>query len=795
MTLVRDRDTELADSPQEPDRLLAKLGWPILVCVLTAVLAALVPVVGGNLFYLRGDSFGQFLPTYYHLGMMVRGGHWPPAMDPATWTGGDYAAEGLFGIYNPINTLNWVMVSLLPDLAVAALLLKAEFLVLLALGTYLVAREYGAARWASSVVAVSVPFAGYTLYWDTSSWLSGLIAFSYVPWVWWSLRRAANRRLSPVIAFLIGALAITQGNPYGVLGVAVVGVALVVELALQRKWKVLIRLLMIGGCVAIVIPLVFLPLIDGLPLTHRDRVSAFSNDGFMRPSLGDFFNLSSPTFLPNVRTFINPMMTPAAYFAWYVVPLLPWLRWRRLRGVRLRLSALTGIAVFFTLYVLLTLSPSRMWLFRWPLRLIEYAYLGLAIAFAIWLSQGLQRDHPVRRAAATTALVLFFAWITLSQDPQRWLSTVVAMAVVLGLTALVVVVATRVGAWKATASVTAMALALQLGTVVVLALQVHVYSVNASAGQWGFPTSVSGLQHRFGDRFTGTTVQVAGLNGQRRNGGANLSRLWVDFLLGSMYPVAGVSAVNMYSGMGYDAFTKKLCLTYNGTAHACTYTHLWKPLKSGGPPLADLMKVQTVVIQNALVPTPRIPAGWRVIDADTAATVIGRKSAVSWPHGRLSHVTSGVQASGDRSTMTNETVQVTTSPGGAGTLTFARLAWPGYSASIDGKSVAIKPDAVGLVTVDVPGGVTGTLQLHYRPPGQVVGLALLLVGLLITGGLSVFDVRRRRRDRARTVAKSADSRPPELDNRTPVTVAHDRRTDTSGASRRGDEPAPQGGSG
>lgn len=761
MTLVRDRQSDAAGRRGERDRLTTKMAWPALVCVLTAALAVVVPVVGGNLFYLRGDSGGQFLPTYYHLGMMVRGGNWPPAMDPSTWTGGDYASEGLFGIYNPINAVNWVAVSLLPNLAVAALLVKAEFLVLLALGTYLVAREYGAARWAASVVAVSVPFAGYTLYWDTSSWLSGLIAFAYVPWVWWSLRRAANRRLSPLIAFVIGALAILQGNPYGVLGVCVVGLALLVEIAVQRNWRALGRLLVIGGCIAIVIPLVFLPLIDGLALTHRDQVSAFSNDGFMRPSLGDLFNLGSPTYLPDVRTFINPMATPAAYFAWYIVPLIPWLRWRE---IRTRLTATTGIAVFFACYVALTLSPSRMWLFRWPLRLIEYTYLGLAIAFAVWLSQGLQRDHPVRRAAASVGLLVFFGWITLSENPQRWVSTTVALLLVLGLSALVIVVATGFGAKKATSLGTA--LVLQAGTVLVLLLQLHVYSINASAGEWAFPTSASSLQQRFGDRYTGTTVQVAGLEGERRNGGRQLTNLWHDFLLGSMYPVAGVSAVNMYSGMGYDAFTKRLCLTYNGIAHPCTYTHLWKPLKPGGPPLANLLKVQTVVVQNRLVPNPKIPPGWRVVDTDAQATVLRRESGVPWPQGRLSHVSGGVRAGGDRATKTDETVRVSTAPGATGTLTFARLAWPGYSAELDGKQLDIVPNAVGLMTVDVPAGVTGTLHIHYRPPGQVIGLLLLAVGLLVTAALSVLDVRRRRRDRAQRDAQAAEQ-PPKLVGATP----------------------------
>ncbi|MDP9445080.1 MAG: hypothetical protein M3P83_12305, partial [Actinomycetota bacterium] len=383
----------------------ADVGTPVLVCGLVAVLALVPPAVGDPGFYLVGDSAVQFLPTWFHLGETVRSGIWPPWLDPGAWAGGNYAAEALFGIYNPLHVANWVLVSLLPDLAVAAVVVKAEFLALLALGVYLLAREYGAARWAAAVVGVALPFSGYTLYWDAASWASGLLAFSYTPHVWWSLRKVARGRLNPVWAVLVGALAVTQGNPYGVVGVVAVGLALTVETALRRDRQALLcRLLPTGVCIAAVVPLVFLPLLSTTPLTHRSALGGLHFGDFMAPDPTELALLSTPTYLPDVDTVVDPMRVPATYLAWFVLPLLPWLRWQALRtGWRER----SGLLVFTGFYLLLTLGPTKLWMFRWPLRLVEYLHLGVLVALAVALTAGWRTDQHRARAVASVGLVLF----------------------------------------------------------------------------------------------------------------------------------------------------------------------------------------------------------------------------------------------------------------------------------------------------------------------------------------------------------------------------------------------------
>ncbi|MDP9444811.1 MAG: YfhO family protein, partial [Actinomycetota bacterium] len=88
------------------------------------------------------------------------------------------------------------------------------------------------------------------------------------------------------------------------------------------------------------------------------------------------------------------------------------------------------------------------------------------------------------------------------------------------------------------------------------------------------------------------------------------------------------------------------------------------------------------------------------------------------------------------------------------TLLFARLAWPGYTATVDDQPVPVSAGAAGLLQVRLPAGVpAGTLRLEFRPPGLTAGLAsagLALLGAAVLGG-----VYRRR-----------PARPPDLDETT-----------------------------
>ena len=259
--------------------------------------------------------------------------------------------------------------------AVRAFVVKRVTLVALALGTYLVCREYGADRWAAAVVATALPFSGFTLYWDAGSWAAGLMAFAYAPWVLVELPPRAARQDQPVLGLPRREPRDHPGQP----------------LRHARRGRHRLRaagrgrgrpatgggartLLLLGVCVAAFLPLVYLPLLETAELALRSGGDLFENNGKMRPAFGDLFGLELADVRAADPRHHRPMQVPAIYFAWFLVPLLPWLRYAVLRG---RAREFVGLGSPLPRSTsLLAIGPSKLWLFRWPMRQLEYFYLG-----------------------------------------------------------------------------------------------------------------------------------------------------------------------------------------------------------------------------------------------------------------------------------------------------------------------------------------------------------------------------------------------------------------------------------
>lgn len=704
----------------------------VAVCAVVAVLAQL-PLIGNRIFYYWDDSAAQFLPMWYHLGHLVASGHWPTVLDLHTWMGGNVAGEALFGIYNPLNVANFLLVAALPDLAIAAAVVKTEFLMLLALGTYLVCREYGARRAVSAAVAIALPFSGFTLYFDTASWASGLISFAWVPFVWWAFRRAGRGALNPFWAFLIGALAITSGNPYGVLGVCVVVLGLLVELGLRRSWRAFRITLILGVCAGLVVPLVFLPLALTGPVTWRAGWGVL-NDGFLVPNGTDLLALSVPGYLPRIRAFdgADGLGVPAMYFAWFVVPLAPWLNWRVLRN-----RALAGAFVVTLGFLALTLGPSSLWMFRWPLRLVEYCYLGLGVLVAVAASDGLRTTRVGTRILGTVGILLGGTYLAWATTPARLGWDLAGLGLVAALTGLAV--------WAHRRGTAAFGAALVAGTAAVLGLQLAAFPGNFNVKPYYYPHSVNALRSTFADRYQGETLQIASYRTASDTVGLGPDKAWRYFLFGYSYQVAGVDAVNSYTGMGFSAFSDTFCLDGFGSSCARAYPNLWQPTSSGAP-VADLMRLRTIVVENALVGAVTVPPGWQVVEHDQVVTVLRRAGPLPWPEGTLSSAGPAIAVARDASGgSTSESVRFTATGEGARRLVFARLAWPGYQARVDGREIPVTTGPSGLLAVDLPPGVTaGELTLRWTPPGLWAGGGLAALATLgaLTLGIAMRRARR-----------------------------------------------------
>ncbi|RVW00847.1 hypothetical protein [Rhodococcus spongiicola] len=720
-----------------PDLPLAeRVTPPIVLAVLVAAVAA-IPLVSNRWFYYWDDSAAAFAPGWYTIGERLLSGSWPTLL-PEMWAGGNITAEALYGTYNPVLLAESILVATVPDLAVGMTLVKMQFLALLAVGVYVLARQYGATRSMAFVAGFAMPFAGYTLYFDASTWASGLIAFAWIPHVWWSARASALGRVNPLVPILFGVLAMTSGNPYGAIAVGVVYLAVIAECVAVRLYPGIRSLVVSGAAILMMSSIVYLPLAFTTGVSVRTQTGV-RNDDALRPDLGDLLNLSALSNQPYLPIFDTPAATvPLVYLVWFLVPLAPWIRWGSLRRLG---RAGVSLAVFGGIYLVLLLGPSDLWLFRWPARLIEYGQLPVLVVAAVALSAGLARDRWRRRLGISAGLVLLQFYLSWANIPDDIGIHLAALAITVALTSIALIVSAR--------APRLLAGTLAAGVVVALAAQTNLwFTGNYNVTPWKFPSQVASLRDHFGDRYPGTTFVIADRENISED---DPTGQWDDILFGSLYQPAGVRAVNNYAGIGFDSFVEALCINYYGGVECPDGVSRLRAESPGtGVSWLDAMRIDTVVVQNsgpygATQALDALPADEWSVRAERVVTVGTRTAARPWPDGRLSAATPGLEITGDRaSTDTRETVTYT----GSGTATFALLAWPGWTATADGEAVDIIASPGGLLQVELPDSGNGEsmLTLEFTPPGTTLGLGLAGAGLVLALAQGVwFAVWTRRR--------------------------------------------------
>jgi hypothetical protein len=244
--------------------------------------------------------------------------------------------------------------------------------------------------------------------------------------------------------------------------------------------------------------------------------------------------------------------------------------------------------------------------------------------------------------------------------------------------------------------------------------------------------------------YEGTVLQLAAISGvtsdQMRAG---------ELLFGNLPRATGIESIGSYSGIGFLEFNDELCIDYRGATCPEAFDRLWDATGDGvRAPLIDALRVSTLVIQRSLLPeaareTP--PQGWRVLDSTPVRTVWVREQPLEGD-GRVSWVSPEVEVLADASSPRRETVRYRSD--GPGRMLFARLAWPGYTATVDGRPVDVEDGPAGLVAVDLPGG-DGTLELRHTTPGLGLGLiaaAAAGAAVVLQSGLWLWQ---RRRSQAR----------------------------------------------
>lgn len=729
MTLSIDNDTTIGSDRGARSR--APLA--VVAMLVTTLVGSVLPLIRTPNFYFWDDTAAVAVGVWQRIAQSVLAGQLP-FLEPDMWRGGNFAAEAATGMWNPVMLFLMVATHPIDDVAVAITLAKLCLFLITAGGVYLLARSYGAPEWTAAVAGAALALSGWAIFMDGSSWINGTAITAFTPWAWWALRRAVLLGYGPwsvVLAAFFAYLVPSTGNPYGVLSLAVIFLALAIETVVTGRARRIVPLVAIGAGVLLLVVVVYLPFVFTSAYGNRAN-SGIWNDEFLSVSLSNLLGMSMPTHRPYIMMWGNPMGFPGTYLAWFILPLVPWIRWRSVDW-----RALAGVIVFGGLFLVMALGPSQLGMFRWPARLVPFVYVAVIVVFAVSAGKGLIRSRPGVRWAATAGLVFAGTWMAFSDTPSAWKwHALTTIAIIIG-----VYLAVR---WAGTTSWRAFAV-LGLGAMLALVPQLALTKSNQNVADYEMPSSKSALQQQFAARNDGMVVQIFDV--QKLVAEHAASDRWNDLLAGNMPSVAGFESTTAYSGIGFTAFDAALCMSYNGGTCAAAWDALWERPKGADAPLADLLRARYVVVLNDYADNDDAPSGWTEVDRTDVVTVYKRDSAIPFPDGTISSSGADVAVSADEKTgVTTESATVST--GGASgnrTLTFARIAWPGYTVSVDGEPVAATSGPAGLLTVELPPGLDDAeLTVRFTPPGLVAGLIASVAGVLVVAGTIWACARRRR---------------------------------------------------
>ena len=705
---------------------------PMLSMFVVVTLGALMPLLRNPNFYYWDDTAGVAVGVWQRIPAAILAGD-SPFLQLDMWRGGNLVAEAATGMWNPVMVALMFITHPIDDLAVAITICKIALFLIAAAGVYMLARSYGANQWMAALAGTVIPLTGWSLFIDGTAWINGTAITAFTPWAWWAIRKAYRSKFSvaSIVAVIVfGYLLASVGNPYGMVTLAISFLAVAVEAAFNKHWRAIWWLVALGVALMLMSVVVYLPFLFTSSVGFRADSSTF-NDEFLSVSLSNLLGMSMPTYKPYFTMFGLPYVTtPALYLAWFFLPLLPWLRWRMSRQ---QFFAFAGLLTFGAFFLMFILGPSQIMMFRWPARLIPFLYLPLIVAFAVLASRGLHRNRVPLRASLSLVAVALGAWMAFSDMPHlwKWIALTSVMVIVL-LAAFLRWGKTGPRAFAFLAG----------GMLVFLGAQLMIAPANDNVANYNLPHSRSAMVERFADRYQGVTVQIADVVGadfDREPDGA-----WQDLLIGNMYSVAGVESTTAYSGVGYNKLDAALCIQYNGSSCSLAWDALWETPEGADESLADLLNARTVVVQQDFVETSA-PDGWTLAETTDHALVYTRDAPLAFPEGRISAASEGINIESDLMVDSiNEDVVLGSGTGG--TITFARLAWPGYSATLDGVALPVEAGPAGLLTVTVPDTTDGgTLELRFTPPGLSIGLISMALGLLGAALIVFLTARTRRR--------------------------------------------------
>lgn len=693
------------DSPQLRNGTRSAL-FDLLFVIASTVGAVMVTLIFNGRFFYADDTQSSVMGIWYAFGQRLLQGDFS-YLDLVNWTSGNVLVEGQWGVLNPLLWLVSIGATLFGNLALYATVVKTVFMTIAAIGVYCLARSYGAERFVAIAVGCLVPLGGFTTYMDAASWATGLIVWSFLPWLWLALLKLDRREWGFLPSAGFSVLIVTVGYVHGTIMAGLLIGAFTVVAVIERRWVAVGRFSVVGILLILFTVPVFGPAILSAAVTTRASTSITSS-GFWGPDFSDLLTwtaLAPGVEIPNYSG--RELAVPLFYVAWFL-PLLALGFWNRIKYPEARVPAL------FTLLVLaFMMGPTEVGPLRYPVRVLPYWTLALLICLAVTNAGRFQHYltgvSRSRRILLIGALPVIGTWLTWSDQPQRLAQQIGGLTLVL--------LALVLWLWqvnRSTGSLLWMG-GLFVSLTLVLTAYMRWLAPSAPLSDYGLPTRVSSMQVQLPDVKEQTFV-VGDLNA------APLPDLWSEALMARSWQVNAAPVQNSYSVISYDAYTSELRMNYLGMTPGSTLETLFALDETTRIPLVDLMGIQNVQIWRNNVPgrdLTQTPPGWSVSQEGEYTVLWSRQDSLP-DVGEPSYTSAGVRANVISNTSDKLVLRVTNSGPAAGSIVTSRLAWPGYTVS--GPVELVDPLRGYLQRISVPVDVqNAVVTVNFTPPGVQLG--------------------------------------------------------------------------
>ncbi len=730
--------------------------WGAVASALLAIVFCLLLLWGNPHLFFNDDYAISILPVLADVARSWHEGQWP-LLSPYGWACGNLAGEYQYGTFslflNAVVVAVWQWPMTFPNQAAA---MSIAHLAVMAAGAFLLARGRRLPAPVATAVALVAALNGWMIGWGATDWFGALAAEAWLPWCWWAFEKAmwpcpalGEGRLQTRLRFLFPApfvyLLLTGGFPYTVVMLGLVSAWLALRAVSGRHWRALGPLAagwLLG--LGLAAP-AWLSLLTYMAGSKRSSGAGVEHSAWTVP-LAAWPGTILPDWTTTWRDFGNFPSTHAALeLAGAFVPvvaLMAALAWRRRalwRAVRWELGLL-GVVM------LLCVLPSP-GVFRWSFRWLPLFHLVLALtggrALALVLAVrrrtpgslwGCLARNPGAWAFASVAVVWVLMTILHTDNADKltrdlpWLTLIIAGAWMLADACLM-----RRRAW-------AMWVPAAVVFVSLLTTYRHMYT-NPGLPVYAFGPALTRVEPLSPDRLYLSFYREPD---QAYRNWQTAEDFGAVLRPGSTSMYAGVRLINAYSPIMAQGIGRRLNMETHGNIPDDLAEGILRN-ESGRDGLLARLGVDGILIARSYYPLVAPPPAdeWKEVFSSPEGRVYHRLSnarpeiqtwATTGPGEPDRYAPVRIEAV--QSSRLDASAEVQVPVGGApGLLAFRRPYFPGYVASLNGKTLPVTAYQGLMPTVELPPGSHGRLALRYRPRAVVWGAALAGMSLL---GMAVF---------------------------------------------------------